>query len=436
MSASTPAISLRRPQEMNPRRLFIASCVALVTTAMVFSIRSDILDALGSDFHLNKEQLGLLLSPAFWGFTVSIMLGGALVDFFGMRRLLLLSSAGYFISVLAIIFAPRPSAAVSPFYTDPGFLTLYAGMLILGLSQGLVEGVINPLCATIYANDKTRRFNMLHAWWPGGLIIGGLLAFAVTKVLELDVHPSAAMATLGWKIKMSLVLLAAGTFAVMTLGQSFPPTERVAAGVSNRDMIQAIFKPMFLVWFALMWLTASTELGPDQWIGSVITNLTGMQGILVLVYTSGVVFLLRFFGGGLAHRLSPLRLLTIAAVLACVGLLGLSVAKSMLGLFSAATAFGAGTSYFWPVMLGVTSERFPQTGPAGLAIMGGTGQLAAAFILPMMGHWYDLSGPAAAFQFVAVLPVVLTVAFTILFLRYRAIGGYKPLVLNSGNWSK
>jgi MFS family permease len=84
---------------VNPRRLFIASCVALITTAMVFSIRSDILDALGTDFHLNKEQLGLLLSPAFWGFTVSIMVGGALVDFFGMRRLLVLSSAGYFVSV-------------------------------------------------------------------------------------------------------------------------------------------------------------------------------------------------------------------------------------------------------------------------------------------------------------------------------------------------
>jgi MFS family permease len=309
-------------------------------------------------------------------------------------------------------------------------------MLILGLSQGLVEGVINPLCATIYANDKTRRFNMLHAWWPAGLIIGGLLAFAVTKILALDSHPSAAIATLGWKIKMSLVLFAAGTFAVLIFGQSFPPTERVAAGISNRDMVKAIFKPMFLVWFALMWLTASTELGPDQWIGSVITNLTGMQGILVLVYTSGVVFLLRFFGGGLAHKLSPLRLLIVAAMLACVGLLGLSTSKSMLGLFAAATAFGAGTSYFWPVMLGVTSERFPQTGPAGLAIMGGTGQLAAAFILPMMGRWYDLWGPASAFQLVAILPAVLTLAFTILFLRYRAMGGYKPLTLNSSEWSR
>src|SRR6266508_4611590 len=116
---------------------------------MVFSIRGDVLDAIAADFRLSKEQVGIVLSPAFWGFTVSIMIGGALVDFLGMRRLLLLSSAGYILAPLAIIFAPRPATAVTPYYSDPGFIVLYAGMLALGLCQGLVEGVINPLVATM-----------------------------------------------------------------------------------------------------------------------------------------------------------------------------------------------------------------------------------------------------------------------------------------------
>jgi MFS family permease len=414
---------------MNPRRLFIASCTALVTTSMVFSIRGDILDSLGRDFHLNNEQLGLLLSPAFWGFTVSIMVGGALVDFFGMRRLLFLSSAGYIISVLAMIFAPKPAAAAEPFYSDPGFIVLYAGMLTLGLSQGLVEGVINPLCASLYPKEKTRKLNVLHSWWPGGLIIGGLLSFAITKLMGLDAGPAPELATLGWQVKLGTVLIPAISFAVLIAGQTFPNTERVAAGVSNREMLQATLRPMFLLWFGLMWLTASTELGPGQWIGSLITNLTGMQGILVLVYTAGVVFVLRFFGNGLAHKLSPPRLLMIAAVLAAIGLFGLSSARTPLAAFAAATLFGAGTSYFWPVMLGVTSERFPRSGPLGLAIMGGTGQLAVAFILPVMGHWYDTDGAATAFRYVAVLPLVLTVAFFLVLLGYRAAGGYKPVTL-------
>src|SRR5689334_12078424 len=136
---------------MNRQRLFVASCIALVTTSMVFSIRGDILDSLGADFHLSKEQLGYILSPAFWGFTLSIIIGGSLVDFFGMRRLLLLSAGGYLAAVAAIILAPRPTGPIG--LTDTPYIILYAAMLTLGLSQGLVEGVINPLCATLYADD-------------------------------------------------------------------------------------------------------------------------------------------------------------------------------------------------------------------------------------------------------------------------------------------
>src|SRR5437667_2950350 len=204
---------------MNRRRPFAISCVALVTTAMAFSIRGDVLDALGVDFHLNHEQLGVLLSPAFWGFTLSILIGGSMVDYLGMRRLLVLSSLGYMVAPLLIIFAPRPTAAVTPYYTEPGFILLYTGMLMLGLCQGLVEGVINPLTATIYADQKTHRLNVLHAWWPGGLIIGGLSAYALTRL------------GFGWQVKMGLILIPAVVYGLMTLGQKFPATERVASGV-------------------------------------------------------------------------------------------------------------------------------------------------------------------------------------------------------------
>lgn len=417
---------------MNPGRLFLASCLALVTTSMVFSIRGDILDALGADFHLNNQQIGLILSPAFWGFTLSILIGGSLVDFFGMRRLLAISSWGYIVAVLAIIFAPRPSAAVEPYYSDPGFIVLYAGMLTLGLSQGLVEGVINPLCATIYANDKTHRMNVLHAWWPGGLIVGGLTAFALTKILGLEAgNLSPFERTFGWQIKLATILIPAIGYLMLIRGQAFPATERVASGVSNRQMLSEAFRPLFLLLWICMWMTASTELAPDQWVGSLITKLTNMQGILILVYTAGLMFVLRFFGGAMAHKFSPFGLLSISAVLSCAGLFLLGSVSTPGEAFLAATVFGIGKTYFWPTMLGVTSELFPRGGALLLAIMGGTGNLAVAFILPIMGGWYDTQGAAAAFRYVAVLPCILTVVFAGLFLYFRAQGGYKAVKLSS-----
>jgi MFS family permease len=417
---------------MNRGRLFAASCVALVTTSMVFSIRGDILDALGADFHLSKQETGVLLSPAFWGFTLSILIGGSLVDFFGMRRLLRLSGWGYIVAILAIIFAPAPAGPVQPYYSDPGFVLLYAAMLLLGLSQGLVEGVINPLCSTLYPHEKTHRLNVLHAWWPGGLIIGGLIAVAITHLMGLGAAgTSAAGATLGWQVKLATVLVAAVAYMFMIRGQQFPPTERVAAGVPAADMFREALRPMFLLLWCCMWMTAATELGTDQWVGSLITNLTGMQGVLILVYTAGIMFGLRFFGGPLAHRFSPMGLMTLCAILSTIGLYGLGRATTPPQAFAAATLFGVGKTFFWPVMLGMTAELFPKGGALLLAIMGGTGNLAVAFILPIMGGWYDTAGAGAAFLYVAVLPAILTLVFGGLYFYYKSQGGYRAVALET-----
>ncbi len=416
---------------MNRNRLFTASCVALVTTSMVFSIRGDVLDALGNDFNLTNEQIGQILSPAFWGFTVSILIGGALVDLFGMRRLLMLSGIFYIGAIVAIVCIPFPDGPVVSVFSNTSCLILYFAMLTLGLAQGLVEGVINPLCSALFPDDKTNRMNILHAWWPGGLIIGGLLAFLITMMMGLGGDVDASTATLGWRIKLLTIPAIAIAFIVMIRGQEFPTTERVVAGVSTRDMFLELFRPMFIILWVCMWMTAATELGPDTWVPSLITNLTGMQGILILVYTAGIMFVLRFFGGALAHLFSPFGLMAISAVLCAVGLYTLGLVSTVAGAFAAATLFGIGKTYFWPTMLGVTAELCPKGGAAALALMGGTGNLAIAFLLPVMGGWYDTHGAATAFKNISVLPMILVVCFAALYLYFRSQGGYKPRKLES-----
>jgi MFS family permease len=399
---------------------------------MVFSIRGDILDAMSADFHVTKEQMGVILGPAFWGFTLAIIFGGSLVDFLGMRNLLTLSSFGYIASIILILLSPRPSGPVGSVFSETGTIILYAAMLIMGLSQGLVEAVINPLIATIFSENKTHKLNALHAWWPGGLIIGGLIAFAITKMMGLDVPGvSSATATRGWQIKLAVIIIPSIVFLLMIVKERFPATERVAAGVSTSDMFKELGKPLFLLLFACMWLTAATELGPDQWVSSLISNLTRMNGVLILVYTAGLMFVMRHFAGPLAHRLSPFGLLMLSSILSAVGLFALSNVSSMAMAFAAATVFGIGKAYFWPTMLGVTSERFPKGGPLLLAIVGGAGMLSTAFILPIMGGWYDNQGAAAAFRYVAILPVILTLVFGALFLYFRSAGGYKAVKLSA-----
>jgi MFS family permease len=407
---------------LHKQRLFVTSCLSLVTTSMVFSIRGDIEGAMSAAFHLTKEQMGSIWSPAFWAFTIAIFLSGALVDVLGMRVLHALSALGYIVGVGLVLIAPFPAGPVDSIFGESGTLVLYSGFLIMGLSQGLVEGVINPLIATIYREDKTHKLNVLHAWWPGGMIIGGLLAYMLTG---FDVS---------WQVKLACILIPAAVYLFMVVTQEYPPTERVASQVSTGDMWKEAGRPLFLLLFICMWMTAATELGPDQWFPSVMSALTGLEGILFLVYTAGLMFVLRFFAGPLAHRISPLGMLVGCAVLSAIGLYwlgGLQAGVSPVIAFAAATVFGVGKSYFWPTMIGVTAEQFPRGGALLISLMGGAGMLSVAVALPIMGGFFDKYGAGAALRYVAILPVILTAIFGGLYFYFKARGGYKPVQLGT-----
>jgi len=404
---------------MKTSRLFVASCISLVTTSMVFAIRGDIEPAMSAAFQLSAQQMGLIWSPAFWAFTIAIFVSGALVDVVGMRALHILSAIGYLLGVALVVVAPYPGAPVASIFDTTGTTMLYAGFFTMGLSQGLVEGVINPLVATLYSKEKTRKLNMLHAWWPAGMIIGGLLAYALTGFGA------------SWQIKLSLILIPAATYLIMALTQPYPKTERVASNISTGEMWREAGRPIFLLLFVCMWMTAAVELGPDQWFPSVMGALTGIQGILFLVYTAGLMFVLRTYFAGIAHA-SPIRTLVVCSVLVAVGLywLGsLQPGASPIIAFAAATIFGIGKTYFWPTMLGVTAEQFPRGGALLLSLMGGAGMLSVAVVLPIMGARIDSLGAGAALQLVAGLGMVLAVIFGGLFVYFRARGGYQPVTL-------
>ena len=409
---------------MQRQRLFVASCVSLVTTAMVFAIRGDVAGPMSSAFQITNEQMGLIFSPAFWAFTIAIFISGALVDMVGMRALHVLSAIGYFIGVGLVLVAPHPTAPVGHIFEHTGTTLLYAGFFVMGLSQGLVEGVINPLVTTIYSGEKTRKLNMLHAWWPGGMVIGGLLAVAMTQALNAS-----------WQLKLATILIPAAVYLAMALTMQYPQTERVASNVSTGEMWAETAKPLFLVLFVCMWMTAAAELGPDQWFPKVMGALVPqLQGVLFLVYTAGLMFLLRTFGSGIAHK-NPIGTLFVCSILTGLGLywLGsLQPGTSAVVAFAAATLFGVGKSYFWPTMIGVTAEQFPRGGALLISLMGGTGMLSVAVALPIMGARIDNYGPGAALQVVAALGGILTVIFGAMYMFFKARGGYRAVQLTTG----
>jgi len=352
--------------DLNKTRLFVGSCFALVATSVCFAVVGAIMGTLKEQFVLSNEQVGWIGGAALWGFTVSIFVLGPLCNVLGMRNLLFLAAFCHAVGALTMIFAT-------------GYWMLFCGALILALGNGTVEAVCNPLVATIYPDQKTKKLNQFHVWFPGGIVIGGVLSFLMDK------------ADIGhWQLKLALILVPTVIYAILFVAQRFPATERVQSGVSFGGMIaSALGNPLFLILLACMCITASLELGPNRWVPAVL-EAGGIPGILVLAYINGLMAVLRFCAGPVVRRLSPTGILVASAILAGAGLYWFSFAETAVMAFLSATVFALGVCYFWPTMLGVTSERVPKSGELGLALMGGTGMLIVGLITsPQMGRIAD-----------------------------------------------
>lgn len=439
---STPAHSTAisdRHAAYRKTRLFLVSSLALATAGINASLRAATAADLQRVFldpvdkvH-SAEHIGNILGVPFLGFALTIAIGSPLLDIIGMGLLLPLSAILFSAGMLIMIFAGSLASGAAI------YRVLWVGAVVAGVGWGLVETVINPLIATLYTDQKTARLNAVHAWWPGGLVIGGLLGVGMSTW------------GLGWQAKLGVVLLPAVAVVLLSAGLKFPPTERAAAGVSMKQMFRELGNPLFAVLFGSMFLTAASELAPGQWVDLALSRTVHMPGILLLVYVSALMFLMRHFAGPLVDKLSPIGVLWFSSLMASAGLVALSFAESPATGLLAATLWGTGVCYMWPTMLATASERFPRGGALLMGLMGTAGTLSIQFVLPLMGAIFDhkkvavAGGPAAfealapgpalervlgiaaqtSFRSVAILPAVLLVVFGAIWLFDRSIGGYR-----------
>lgn len=414
------------------RRLFIACFAAMFATSFAFIVRAMLITQWGVAFNLTETQKGAIFpGAALFPFAISIVLISLFIDELGYGRTMVLAFLGHLVGTVLTIAAAFTHSA------HAAYQLLYIGTFITSLANGAIECVVNPVVTTLYAKNKTHYLNMLHAGWPGGLVVAGILAIF--------------MASLSWVWTLALVFVPTIIYGVLLIGQKFPVQERVAAGVSYRDMMRefgaagtfiltwfltmafltvamvfvsdetlhsptwiwlnqwlplilagaasvlflgayrSVGRPMFVLLLVIMVFSATTELGTDSWITDLLKPLFGSGAGWIIVYTSAIMFVMRFFAGPIIHRLNPLRLLAVCAIAAVIGLYCIGAAgTSAVLVFLAATLYGIGKSFFWPTTLGVVSEQFPKGGALTLNAMGGMGMIAVGVLGgPMLGTLLD-----------------------------------------------
>jgi MFS family permease len=369
----------------NHRAIFWISVLALFTAALANAIRGGASDAMKQELFdptaaaRSGELIGSALGNAFLGFALSLLVISPLLDKIGAKRILLFAAACFIFGPVLILLAPSAGGF------DAVYGVLTAGMILTGFGWGATEGSINALTTTIYPEDKTGRLNVLHAWWPAGIIVGGLLSVLLFG------------GGFGWRTLIALLMIPGVVLGVWVLRHEFPQTESTVAGVSFREMLAEPFKHLgFWIFPAIMFLTASAELAPGAWVQVALTETVGMQGILLMVYVSAIMFAMRHFAGPLEHRFSDMGLLCLSTVPAAIGLYLLATANSPFTALLAATLWAFGVCFMWPTMLAAVARRYPRSGSWGIGLVNFSGALAIYLVLPEIGKIYDTAKIAKA----------------------------------------
>ncbi len=428
--------------KLRQRRIFVTASLALFTAGLSFSLRAAAIAGIEREIlrafdplH-SGERAGALLGTASLGFAATLAFATVFLDRIGMGRALMLAGALFALGTGVAIGAPALASGGGGVYQ-----VLWLGFLACGLGWGFMEASINPLTATIYPADTTARLNVLHAWWPAGIIVGGLIGVA-----------SGSWAW-RWQTQLAATFVPALATIALCAGVAFPRTARAAAGVAWGEMFRELLRrPMYFVWLACMFLTAASELAPGQWIDLTLTRTVGMRGIWLLVYVSGMMFVLRHFAGPIAHRFSTVGVLWGSAALATAGLFLLPRADSPITGLAAATVWGLGVCFLWPTMLANVAERYPRGGELAIGGMAVAGALAIELVLPRLGAIFDreklalaggpdalaaLTGPQfdavlqsaaqVSFETLALLPAVLIAVFGAIWAWDRQHSGKSPL---------
>jgi len=421
----------------NAKRLLWAGFLAILAAGIGFGIRGGILASWAADFGFTGAQLGAIGGAGFTGFCFGIIIGGVVVDRVGYGKLVVAAFLFHVLSAF-VTFAATKGQAQSTAY-----LFLYLGTFVFALANGTLEAVANPLVSTLFPNNRTHYLNILHASWPAGLVLGGLVGWILGDGMQV-----------GWKLQLGLFLVPTVLYGIAFFGQSFPKSEASAKGLSVWTMLQEVgilgalvacvliglfFKDQLGsilsfftgnafftsgTWSLIAWATAgilllvvavktkfsvgslllfvlfvthalvgAVELGTDGWIQNITGNiLTPAQGKILFVFTSLLMFTLRFCFDFIEKRLNvtPIGLLLACAALGAIGLLMVSRIETFAGAMFALAVYALGKTFFWPTMLAVVGDRFPRTGAVAMSIMGGIGMMSAGLIGgPGLGYAKD-----------------------------------------------
>lgn len=385
--------------------LFYASCFAVITNALSFSIRAGILPQLGEELSLSGEELGFINSMWFLGFPISMIIGGLIYNKVGGKIIMQFAFLAHTIGIIMTIYSGS-------------YVGLLISTLLIGFGNGCTEAACNPMIAHAYkGNMIIKMMNRFHMWFPGGIVIGALISKFMTD------------GGFSWQSQIWVLMVPTLIYAYLFFGKTWPKAKTQEAS-SLSGNFKAMGTPLFVFMMVCMAFTAISEFGPQQWVGLVLAK-SGAEPMLILALVTGLMAVARYFGGDVVKKFDQPGVFLGSAVLTLIGIFLFSTQTGSMA-YVAAIIYAIGIAYFWPNMLGFIADKIPNSGAIGLSIIGAVGMFSGSIFQPIIGGWIDSDKAVAAatgltgdeldlvagqstLATMSIFPAILIVLFIILF---------------------
>lgn len=313
---------------------FIAACSGMLLFGIVFLSLGTVITFLRERYGLSELQTGSLTAILPFGILAGSIIFGPVVDRYGYKHVLLISTFIIFIAFEGIAFAGT-------------FFILQISFLFIGAGGGIINGTTNALVADISSRSKGANLSLLGVFY-------GIGAIGMPVLLSL----------LSNKIPYESIVAGIGIFVLLPfiffLMVRFPISKN-SHGVSLKE-IRHLFSTVLLLFGVILFFESAMEGITNNWTTSFALKVATTESTLALtaLTLSNISLIIsRLFLGIILSKVKPDRMLYLCWSCILIGSLIMYFAHTVAGLYIGIILIGFGFGAGFPVVLGYVGELFP-----------------------------------------------------------------------------
>jgi MFS transporter, FHS family, glucose/mannose:H+ symporter len=316
--------------------IFASTCVGMLLFGITLITLGAIAPAILQRFSLSVLHAGALFSILPFGVLAGSILFGPVSDRFGYKPVLVASCVCIFAGFQGLAFA--------------GTLTiLNLSVFLFGLGGGAINGATNALTADISDANKTANLSLLGVFFALGALGMPVLLGVLNKYAS----------TTGILSATAYFTLATGIiYALMKF-----PEAKQKHGISFSRVADLTRDKFVILTGLFLFFQSGFEGVINNWTTTYLSKVVDVsreQALYSLsLYVAGMA-VMRLLLGSALRSLSPTAMLIISFVFLATGSLVLATATLTYGVATMGLlALGVGLAAGFPLMLGLTGERYP-----------------------------------------------------------------------------